>query len=95
MYGDDCLTRYVIYNHTDDHSMVELFPHPKIRMKLLNTLVKIENQPTIASTITCLCLTLIVNEFTTSDKGKNKRHMQIIQRHMGERYFGVKPPFGV
>jgi hypothetical protein len=38
MYGDDCLTRYVIYTHTDDHHIVDLLPHPKIRMKLINTL---------------------------------------------------------
>jgi len=57
--------------------------------------VKLENQPTVASTITALCATLITNELATSGKDKNKRHMQIIQRHIGERYFGMKPPFGV
>ena len=95
MYGDDCLTRYVTYTHTDDHHIVDLLPHPKTRMKLFNTLLKIENQPTIASTITALCATLITNELATSGKDKNKRHMQIIQRHIGERYFGVKSPFNL
>lgn len=95
MYGDDCLTRYVTYTHTDDHNMVELFPHPKIRTKLINTLIKLENQPTIASTITALCATLIMNELATSGTDKNKRHMKIIQRHIGERYFGMKPPYGI
>lgn len=96
MYGDDCLTRYVIQTHTENHSIVDdLLPHPRIRMKLSHTLLKLENQPTISSSITALCGTLITNEFATSDKDKNKRHMQIIQRHIGERYFGVKPPFGV
>jgi hypothetical protein len=95
MYGDDCFTRYVIYNHTDDHSMVDLLPHPKIRMKILNKLIKLENKPTVASTITALCGTLITNEFATSDSGKIKRHLDIITRHIGERYFGVKSPFGV
>jgi hypothetical protein len=95
MYGDDCLTRYVIQTHTDDHSMVDLFPHPKHRMKLFNTLFKLENKPTIASTITSLCMSLMTNEFATSDSGKIKRHLDIITRHMGERYLGVKSPFGV
>ena len=97
MYGDDCLTRYVIQTHTDNHSLFanDVLPHPKIRMKLLNTLINLENKPTVASTITCLCLALITNEFATSDKDKNKRHLDIITRHMGERYLGVKSPFGV
>lgn len=95
MYGDDCLTRYVIYTHTNNHSLYDIVPPPKIRMKLFNTLLKLENQPTIASTITGLGGTLIMNELSTSGKDKNKRHMQIIQRHIGERYFGMKPPFGV
>jgi len=96
MYGDDCLTRYVIYNHTDTHSVAyDVVPHHKIRMKLLNTLVNLENKPTIASTITALCGTFIANEFATSHRGKAKRHLDIITRHIGERYLGVKSPFGV
>ena len=85
----------MIYTHTDNHLLHDIVPPPKIRMKLINTLLKLENQPTIASTITALCGTLIINELSTSGKDKNKRHMQIIQRHIGERYFGMKPPFSL
>jgi hypothetical protein len=95
MYGDDCLTRYVIQAHTETHSIVNLVPHPEIRMNLLNIFNAIDIQPTVMSRISNLSLALLTNELVTSDKGKIERHLDIISRHIGERYFNQKPQFGV
>jgi len=95
MYGNDCLTRYVIQTHTDNHSILDSFPQPKIRMKLLNLLNRLDKHPTFCGRVSNLSVSLIVNEFATSDTGKAKRHLDMILRHIGERYFNAKPPLGV
>ena len=95
MYGDDCLTRYVIQTHTDDHYVVDLLPPPKLRTGIVNMFNIIEQKNTAMARIVNLCAALISNEIATSDRYKTKRHLDIIARHIGERYFGVKPPFGV
>lgn len=95
MYGDDCLTRYVIQTHTDDHYTADLLPHPIIRSIMFTTLNNIERHHTVISRSVNLFATLIANQVTTSDRNKTKRHLDIIARHIGERYFNVPPPFGV
>ena len=95
MYGDDCLTRYVVQTHTDNHWLCDILPQPKFRMGLINMLNKIDNQKTVISKVVNLFFTLIFNEYATSDKDKNNRHLDIIKRHICERYLGAKPPFGV
>ncbi len=95
MYGDDCLTRYVIQTHTDDHYVADLLPHPKIRMGIGNMLNMLEQKHTYFSRNINLLLTLFVNDMTTSDRNKTKRNLDIIARHIGERYFNIPPPFGV
>lgn len=95
MYGDDCLTRYVIQTHTDDHYIADLLPHPIIRSILFSTLNNIEKNHTVISRSVNLFAALFANQVTTSDRNKTKRHLDIIARHIGERYFNVPPPFGV
>jgi len=95
MYGDDCLTRYVIQTHTDDHYVADLLPHPKIRMGISNMLNMLEQKHTFIGRNVNLLIALFTNEMTTSDQNKTKRHLDIIARHIGERYFNVPPPFGV
>lgn len=95
MYGDDCLTRYVIYPHTDNHVMYETVPPPELRMWFWNTFQGFEDQPTFACKRTLFIGALIANELATSNKGKTKRHIDIIKRHIAERYLGAPSPFGV
>jgi hypothetical protein len=95
MYGDDCLTRYVIFKHTDMHEKLEYFPHPCIRHAGYMISGILDTTPTyMGQIITCLS-TLIVNQFITSDRGKMARHLHIISRHINERYLGVPGPYGV
>ncbi len=95
MYGDDCLTRYVIQTHTDDHYVADLLPHPIIRAIITETFNHIEKQYTGMGRVVNLCVAMVSNEMATSDRNKTKRHLDIIARHIGERYFNVPPPFGV
>ena len=95
MYGDDCLTRYVIQAHTDDHWVADLLPHPKLRTGILNVCNIIEQKNTVLGRNVNLFTALIVNQMATSDRNKTNRNWDIIARHIGERYFGVKPQFGV
>jgi hypothetical protein len=95
MYGTDCLTRYVILQHTDIHEKLDLYPHPSLRMPFIEICSKLDRAPTFLGKIVPLCGTLITNQLVTSDKNKTKRHLQIISRHIKERYFGAPGPYGV
>ena len=82
MYGDDCFTRYVVQTHTDNHLLLDILPSPKIRMAFVNILAK----PIVISNVYVVLNGLITNELATSDKDKNKRRVDIIKRHICERY---------
>ena len=67
MYGDDCLERYVVAEHTDNHWMTDLIPTPKKRMKFWNGLYKVS--PALTNAISAI----IVAHTASSDDDKYVR----------------------
>jgi hypothetical protein len=90
-YGDDCLERYVIQDHTDVHSTIEFLPHPKTRMEFWESLqqfyktIGLDTCPTTAGQESILLMTLISNYFATPTKGKLQRTMYIIDRYKNDK----------
>ena len=78
MYGNDCLTRYVIYEHTDKHMEHNNAPNSKYRMLLWNTLDKMD--PILFRSVA----SLIVNYYVLSDHQKIPL-CNIISRDINER----------
>ncbi len=95
LYGNDCLTRYVIMQHTDMHEKVDILPNPYLRMLFMEFSSRIDPAPTVVGKIIPMIGALVSNQLITSDKNKMKRHVQIIKRHIKERYFGAPSPYGV
>jgi hypothetical protein len=95
MYGSDCLTRYVILPHTGVHDIIDKFPHPVIRQSVYEMSNIMDKSSTIIGKIIPTFATLFINQVVTSDKNKMKRHVQILARHIKERYFGAPGPYGV
>lgn len=91
MYGDDCLVRYVIQEHTDDHFMVDYAPPPKTRMKIwescerVNQLIGLDTCHTISGKETNVVGALIANEIVTPNHNKTKRIADILLRYVYEK----------
>lgn len=93
MYGDDCMTRFVVQEHTEDHDIVSLLPDPKLRMLFYHLLH--DSSHTYFGNLHICMVILCGNAISTSDRNKTKRAFDIIKRHVDERYLGAKSPFGV
>jgi hypothetical protein len=95
MYGDDCMTRYVVQKHTDNHEIWVDNSTPEQRTKFAHFVRKLDPKSTNMSNLIFYAGALFTNAFATSDRNKTKRFFEITTRHICERYLGVKPPFGV
>jgi hypothetical protein len=86
-YGDDCLVRYVVQDHTDAHSLFEFIPHPKTRIEFweswqrFNEAIGLDTCPIDSGKASFLLASLITNYFATPTKDKLKRTMYIIDRY--------------
>jgi hypothetical protein len=67
MYGDDCLQRYVVAEHTGNHYISDFIPLPKDRMQIWTGLHKL-SPVLVKSTIA-----ILTAELGTSDKDKYVR----------------------
>ncbi len=96
MYGDDCMTRFVMQQQTDDHDLLaNVLPDPNDRMLFANIVHELGPKTTIFGNRWNCCVILFGNAVMTSDRNKSKRAFDIIKRHIDERYLGMEPPFGV
>jgi len=79
MYGDDCLTRYVISPHTDYHYYFNIVPNSKKRMLIWETFDKIDP-------ITCRTVSgLLGNQLLMQEKDRFKNHLTIISMHIKDK----------
>lgn len=95
MYGEDCLTRYVISNHVNTHYLADVLPHPTLRTKIYETLLRIDKNPTHMASIFAPLVFIPVNHIMAPDKNRWKRDLNMIKRHINERYLGHPSPYGV
>ena len=91
-YGEDCLIRYVIQDHTDDHSLIEYLPDPIKRMEFweswqrMNQHIGLDKCPTTVGQESSIICALYAIEVATSSKGKNRRKMELIARYLNEKW---------
>lgn len=91
MYGDDCLVRYVIQEHTDNHSLFEIVPHPKKRMELweswhrLNQHIGLDRCDSMYGKESNIIISLLATELATPNKNKTRRKMELIARYLNEK----------
>ena len=91
-YGEDCLVRYVIQDHTDDHSLIEYIPDPKKRMEFweswqrMNQHIGLDKCPTTIGQESSIIAALYAIEVATSSKGKTRRKMELIARYLNEKW---------
>jgi hypothetical protein len=79
MYGDDCLTRYVISPHTYTHTYGNDILPMKIRMLIWETIDKIDP-------ITCRTVgSLLTNQLIMQEKDKFKNNLTIISMHINDK----------
>ncbi len=80
MYGNDCLTRYVVSSHTDIHTWwFNIVPNSKKRMLLWETFDKIDP-------ITCRTVcALLTNQCLMQEKDKFKNSLTIISEHIKDK----------
>jgi hypothetical protein len=94
-YGDDCLYRYVVQDHTDNHSLYDIIPPPKIRMELweswqrLIQAVGLDTCPTIAGQESYIIASLCTIEVATPTKSKMKRKKDVITRYIREKLSNI------
>lgn len=94
MYGDDCMTRYVIYTNSNWHELIDLLPPPKLRMAFLELASDLDKSPTYFGKIIPTLWTIGINQTVGSDKHVRDRAIYMISRHIRERYFGAPSPLG-
>ena len=76
MYGDDCLERYVVSKHTDNHLLYDIIPMPKIRMKFWNGLYKLD--PNLCG----IFAGYLTTELAMSNEDKYKILLEIIKKNI-------------
>lgn len=91
MYGPDCLTRYVIQEHTNSHPLVEMLPEPKTRMlfwsvwEQLHKLMGFDKCKNVNGKESTVILSLIAIEIFTPENKKLNRKMDLIYNYMDEK----------
>ena len=93
MYGEDCLVRYVIHEHTDNHILyVTILPHPKIRMEFweswqrLNEQIGLDRCRSPYGKESNMITALLAVELATPNKNKTRRKMELIARYLNEKW---------
>ena len=78
LYGDDCLLRYVVYDHTENHALIGLIPRGTVRMAFWNLLLELLNQDKKL----LLFFTLLGSEAATPSKNKMNHRLEVIYRFL-------------
>lgn len=91
MYGPDCLDRYVIQEHTDNHTFVNTIPDPKTRMLFWSEFEKLlkmmggDTCKNVNGKESTVLISLIAIEFFTPEKNKMKRKFDLIYNYVSEK----------
>ncbi len=90
-YGDDCLIRYVIHDHTENHAVYDIIPSPEQRIlfweasERLFQRIGLDKCNSKAGKESHVLIALLVIQLATPSKNKIKRHIELLSKYIQEK----------